>query len=184
MKSPRPGRRSTRSTSAGSASRVTTPHAAASAASTNPPVMSIVLVRADPEVLDEARAVLERQAVAERAGDRHAEAGQRASTRAGRRPARSRSRRRPRSPPPGRSSERPPARAAPRHDSRRRSYSRPSSRVEKRRELADVRAGAEHPTGRANDECAKTGIRVDALAGVGRARRTSPTSSRSRPPAG
>ena len=36
-----------------------------------------------------------------------------------------------------------------------------------RRELADVGAGAEDPAGRANDERAKLGRRVDALAGVG-----------------
>ena len=58
----------------GSASRVTTPLAAASAASMKPPVMSSVLVRGDAEVLDQPRAVLERQPVAERARDRHAEA--------------------------------------------------------------------------------------------------------------
>jgi hypothetical protein len=131
------------STCAGSASRVTTPLAAASAASMNPPVMSIVLVRAIPKCstrraqfsndspLPSVRAIgtpkrasgehtrrSHASAIAQPAPARPLDLGDRRNGHA-------------------------PSRA---DDSRRRSYETVFTRRE-RRELADVGAGAEHAAG-------------------------------------
>ena len=155
-----------RATSAGSASRVTTPLAAASAASMNAAGDEH---RPGPRRSRSARraARSSRTTVRCRACARSARrSGPRASTRADRTRARSRSRRRRQSPPPGRSSGWPRARAAPRTTSRRRSYCEAVLARRERGELADVGAGAERRPGRANDERPKLGRRVDPLAGV------------------
>ena len=153
------------SRSAAPARRVTTTAGRRFVDVEEPPGDQQILRPRDAEVLDEARAVRQRQArcrACARSGRRSARS---ASRRAGRTRARWRSRRRPRCRPPARWSARRRARAAPRLLEA--LFVHPAVLAgRKRRELADVRARAEDAAAAANHERAQAGLRVHAIAGL------------------